>query len=84
MCLVTVGDIYYALESIIHPGSVGQITESQGFDAAILSVNEDVSGSSGRWLGHAFGDNGFRGSAHLAELLFVLVPGSGGRVSSWV
>ncbi len=45
------GDICYALESIGHPGSVGQIMGFQGFDAAVLSVDEVASGSSGLLAG---------------------------------
>ncbi len=38
-CPITAGDICNALKSIGHPWSVGQITESGGFDALVSSVN---------------------------------------------
>ncbi len=39
------------LKSIGHPFSLGQIIESQDFDALILSVDKVVSGSSGLLAG---------------------------------
>ena len=46
-CPITVGDICYALKSIVHPESVGQIMGSQCFDATISSIDKVMSWSSG-------------------------------------